>query len=212
MSDGPESPQPAAVPYQAYRSKRQSQSHSRNVSISRLTPSASPPPTAPATNVVGIIGYDSWEKEAQHAFNLAANQSPPAVPVVLLQSSPPTSNNGLPSPPESPSAVDVPEPMKTLCDDDSNGDATPIENDGSQPPTTPSSPTASSSGGPSQAGKSLPRLNTGTPYSSTSTSLDAASTWRSILLLGAGPEHSEEGGGLVVHGLLRRVLARRMLA
>ncbi|KAF9049264.1 hypothetical protein BDZ89DRAFT_1126668 [Hymenopellis radicata] len=184
MSDGPESPQPAAVPYQAYRSKRQSQSHSRSVSISRLTPSASPPPTAPATNVVGIIGYDSWGKEA---FNLAANQSPPAVPVVLLQSSPPTSN-GLPSPPESPSAVDVPEPMKTLCDDDSNEDATPIENDepiGSQPPTTPSSPTASSSGSPSHANESLPRLNTGTPYSSTSTSLDAASTWRSILLLGA---------------------------
>ncbi|KAK0458468.1 FYVE zinc finger-domain-containing protein [Desarmillaria tabescens] len=190
----PESP-PPNVPYQAYRSKR----HSRNVSNSRLTPNASPPPSlSRPTSIIGPpaqLNYDSWEKDSVATFALKA-QTPSTEPIVVLEPTAPETINGLPSPPDSPNTSEPPEPPKE------NG-AVPLMVEPTTtthehhldhhetPPTAPSSPTASSSGSPSQVSQPLPRANNVRKASTFRYVPRTSRTLKTPSLL--GPQHSRTG-------------------
>lgn len=195
----PETP-PPNVPYQAYRSKR----HSRTVSNTRLTPNASPPPSlSRPTSIIGPpvqLNYDSWEKDSAAAFALKA-QAPPAEPIVVLEPTPPVTINGLPSPPDSPSTNEPPEPPK-------ENEAVPLTVEPTMaklehhsdhretPSTAPSSPTASSSGSPSQATKPLPRTNN---VRKASTFRHVPRTSRTLVTPSLlGPQHSRTGSAAAV--------------
>ncbi|KAJ6608615.1 FYVE zinc finger-domain-containing protein [Mycena sp. CBHHK59/15] len=158
------------LPYQAYKSKRHSQTPSNP--LPRYAPAvSSPPPSRPTSFIAPTTpppaptqnGYASWEKDAPTAFNFSPPKSPP-LPVIVLDPSPPVSNAspsppdspGLPNPPESPvhtaaeAAEIVPEPAPHANGVNGNGDAgaalTSVSSQISPDPS--SSSTASSSSAP----------------------------------------------------------------
>ncbi|KAJ7273151.1 FYVE zinc finger-domain-containing protein [Mycena rebaudengoi] len=107
----------SSVPYQAYRSKRHSNTTAGTAA--RLGSSVASPPTSRPSSIIldpttpppqaNSHVYGSWEKESQTAFNLSTSNSP-QLPVIVLDPSLPPSN-GQPSPPDSPSVVQTHEPV-----------------------------------------------------------------------------------------------------
>lgn len=142
------------------------------------------------------LNYDSWEKDAATAFALKA-QAPAAEPIVVLEPTPPVTINGLPSPPDSPNTDEPPEPPKEneavpLTVEPTTTTTPEHHSDHHETPSTaPSSPTASSSGSPSQANKSLPRTNN---VRKASTFRHVPRTSRALVTPSLlGPQHSRTG-------------------
>ncbi|KAJ7739678.1 FYVE zinc finger-domain-containing protein [Mycena maculata] len=116
-----------SLPYQAYKSKRHSQTSSnpqaRYAATNVSPPATSRPssliaPTTPPPTQTSQNGYSSWEKEAQTSFNFSKSPQSPPLPVIVLDPSPPVSN-GLPSPPVSLEPPQPSEPMISQLNDPS---------------------------------------------------------------------------------------------